>query len=265
MTTEGKNPDGTAPGTEPAEPVKTDATGVDLPVAVPADSPDQATDADGLAPEDERAFLEETVPPDKAEDYDLNRIKILDSEDPDEFREALGQVGVLAHRVGLNQAEVHEIAGVYNSAMADSDFFTEEAQAQRYEDGAAALKMIWGDDWEENLAVANAMIENDPEAQAFLKNSGLGNDARLIRAVYAAAQRYEKDFNSAARARLGGPPAPAAGSIQEAQAEIARITAAAVADPKHPYNDRRHPQHGAVAERVMQLHEIANPGYVDPI
>lgn len=47
-------------------------------------------------------------------------------------------------------------------------------------------------------------------------------------------------------------------SPQGAKAEIDKIYAAAKTDPKHAYNDKKHPDHQAVHARMLQLQELAN-------
>ena len=204
MTSEGENPDGTAPGINPAaEPVSPVTPEADQPGGVPPDGPEFDTETEQVSPEDERAFLEETRALDSPADYNLTKVKILDSEDPDQFREALGVAANLAHRMKLNQSETDEITNAYNASVADPDFDTDEANDQRYEDGAATLKKLWGDDWEFHLDVVKTFLNLDPEAKAFINKSGLGNDPRVIRALFDAAKRFGTDFNTTARARLG--------------------------------------------------------------
>ena len=47
---------------------------------------------------------------------------------------------------------------------------------------------------------------------------------------------------------------------QAAVSEIARIRGEALSDPRHPYNDARHPDYQAAQKRMARLYEIAYPG-----
>lgn len=65
---------------------------------------------------------------------------------------------------------------------------------------------------------------------------------------------------------LGAPPAPALPATPEAaQTEIDKIYQEARGDPKHPYNDRKHPEHAALHKRMLDLFTAANPdgGFVN--
>lgn len=54
-------------------------------------------------------------------------------------------------------------------------------------------------------------------------------------------------------------------SVDAARAEIASIRDAAKADPAHPYNDHRHPEHAALHKRMNELYGVgAEDAVMDP-
>ena len=90
------------------------------------------------------------------------------------------------------------------------------------------------------------------EAQFNEIADGVGLPALLDLLAKVGRATGEDSMTGRADARNGGPR-----SAGEAMTEIGRLQAAAKADPKHPYTNKTHPDHGATVKRMEDLFALA--------
>jgi hypothetical protein len=163
------------------------------------------------------------------------------------------------HKAGLAQWQVDTIREAFRqNALAIEADAAKAAEADR-----AALAKEWGQDFDRQIEVANravrAVFGEDLEAvKTILLADGrfLLDDARLARGFARLGALLGEDGALAeGRSAPGMPATPAA-----ARAEIERIRGEAFENPKHAYNDAKHPEHQALHERVRQLYRVAQGG-----
>ena len=108
-------------------------------------------------------------------------------------------------------------------------------------------------------AFEQAQVEMREQAlDKYLQNlvdEGIGNDPRMIRMFARLGEMVSED-------QLAGTPRGLTMTPDEAQSEIDAVNAQY---PKHPYFDKKHPEHAAAVEKMTSLFQMANPGQKEEI
>ena len=153
-----------------------------------------------------------------------------------------------AHDNGLSTAQVkawHE----NTQSQAEQNNESSDAQMQEAND---LLKKEWGHAYDAKLSQAkNAVLAYaDAETQQFLLDSGLANNAGMIRlmAGIGATLTEEQSAGIDSGARFTLSP----GEAMDRIGEVRRNT-------EHPYNVANHPQHSAEVEKMERLYSQAYP------
>lgn len=166
----------------------------------------------------------------------------------------------IAHKLGLLP---HQVAGLveWQTGLA-MDGVARATKALG--ESEAGLRKEWGGDYDANLEKANvaldmvlteAKIPADQFRQIKLADgSYLGDNPLMIR-LYAAIGGAigETGFEGG-----GGGQRDAFSSPAAAKAELDRLKANDFQDDKHPYLNKRHPDHKAWTDRVMRMQSLAS-------
>ena len=212
---------------------------------------------DGAPPEAIDAFHRALGRPDTVKDYDLGDFK------PPEglpWNEAVqGSMMQAMFDEGLNSGQVQRIIGKY--AESQHGAYTEYLGKQDTDSAAdlKALRMGWGSNADKNMDLAQRAAKKFAPPEVIDQIESVYGYAGTMKMFAAIGQAFGED--SLAIPNSGGD---FVATPEAAKVELNKILGEAGKDPKHPYNDRKNAEHAAITERVMQLHELINPGQVAP-
>jgi len=181
--------------------------------------------------------------PETPDGYELAKPEGLDEKlwSEDEVKDYAG----MAHKLGLTKSQAAELAKWQAERIGGAATKHTEALEQLKTEAVTALKKEWGAEYEANVQAAKkgAMIAGGEE----LVNHPLANDPIFIRAMAKIGAMVKED--GSANLRQG------AGIGQDPRAEISAIRG----DPKHPYNNGKHPDHERAVMHVASLYSKLNP------
>lgn len=196
--------------------------------------------------EDWKAVFHKLGLPQDMKEYSVNRPKdaTFDDEFVGQFKEAAFKAGVLPKQAQslvdwFNQAN-QKIAGTMATQK-------EEAVAKEIE----ALKTEWGQAFQHKIGHANQLLREfgGKELEAYLQQTGLANDTKLVRLLSKIGEKYyAEDAIVGAGKVQTGPKSP-----EEAKKEIAKV----MGEPGHPYHDKAHPGHKNAVQEMAQFFEMA--------
>jgi hypothetical protein len=178
--------------------------------------------------------------PEKSEDYDLTF-----TESNDFNKEFFGNFKDAAHGAGILPKQAQKIFDWYsetNTKMIDDYNKDKQTNEQKAVDG---LKTEWGSAYDSKLKSAKAAVNHygDDQLQAFLDETGLGNNPNLIKAFSKMGESLSEDtFSDGGTNKFGVSP-------DDAQVQINSI----MADKKHPYHDKYNPSHKNAVSEVQKL------------
>lgn len=196
--------------------------------------------------EDWRALFTKLGVPEKVEDYkvEFKKEAVITDDFTSDFRKKM-------HEAGILPSQAQKLADwVSDMNITNTQKFTQERQAQQKAE-IEGLRKEWGQAFDTQVARANKVLaEHADEATVkYLVSSGLGNDVRLIKLLASAGQALYKEDKALEGSGNGtGKLTPA-----QARAEANKI----VADFKHPYHIKDHPNHKTAVEEVAKLFEQA--------
>lgn len=152
-------------------------------------------DADGRLSKSVPLLTEDATEEQKAEFYQkLGRPETPDKYDltaDDVEPEALSGWKQRFHAAGLTQAQARALFDAYREqAKAQAD-----AQQKALTKAQEALKTDWGDQYDANIELARRAVVQfgGDELKAFLDESGLGNDLRMVKAFAAIGKAVAED------------------------------------------------------------------------
>ena len=212
---------------------------------------------DGASPEDIEKFHLALGRPATVKDYDLGDFK------PPEglpWNEAVqGTMLQAMFDEGLTSGAVQRIIGKY--AEGQHGAYTEFLGDQETDAAAdlEALRKGWGTSSDKNMDLAQRAAKAFASPDAIDQVENVFGYAATMKMFAAIGQKLGED--GLVIPDSGGD---FVGTPEAAQAELNKIMGEATTDEKHAYNNRKHPEHEAITERVMQLHAIINPGEVAP-
>ena len=110
-----------------------------------------------------------------------------------------------------------------------------------------SLKSEWGSAYDSKLKAAQAGVAHygNEELIDYLEETGLGNNPNLIKTFAKIGETLSEDaFKDGGQTNFGMTP-------QDAQTQINSV----MADKKHPYHDKYHPNHTNAVAEVSKLFE----------
>ncbi len=185
-------------------------------------------------------------------------------------KEADEKVTAAGHAAGATNDVMKAMRAAYIESAAEDLAAMEQRAAAFAETSEAALKSEWGGDYDANLATANQAVKavfgdqlsgkdgdpNDPTTLRLMDGTHVMNHPGMAKAFL----QLGKVMQEEGPLSFGGGPNGPITTPAAAKAEIQRIRDEARADPKHPYSDKRHAEHAAIHNRVLELTRLAEKG-----
>jgi hypothetical protein len=159
------------------------------------------------------------------------------------FREQAHKLGVLPKQFqGMYKWFMNEQIAAYNDSVNGSKAKAEESRAK--------LRTEWGAAFDQNLAVAEKVLQSygDPETVNFIKQKGLNTDTNFVKFLHNIGKVLSED-------QLTGKPATLTMSPEEAVSEISKMNN----DPNNPIHKADHPEHDAAMKKREMLYRMAYP------
>jgi hypothetical protein len=154
------------------------------------------------------------------------------------FREA-------AHKHGLTPKQASALYAEFNGLQAGEFGERQQAEQATIAEAEAALKKEWGKAFDSKLELAKRAVTTFG-AQEAIDKLGLGNHPDFVRMMARVGEAISEDK----LVKAGSAMTPV-----DAQSQINAI----MGDPKHPYHQPGHPQHGEFVEKVSKLFQFAYP------
>lgn len=173
--------------------------------------------------------------PDKPEDYEWQRPKEMPagmeySEDMEKnFRN-------IVHQNKLNKKQAANLYDQLVKVRIDEHVGWHKMQRDNRANAEVALRRELGNDYEGWVSGAGSVFKayGDPEFEAYINESGIGNDPRLIKVF----GRIAKDLNGDTKLRGRAQPQATPADIDKSIAEFRGKHSAALFDRSHPDNER---------------------------
>ena len=166
--------------------------------------------------------------------------KEVDKEFFDNFKQA-------AHGAGVLPTQAQKLFDWDNEAS-EKNVQDQTNQKQATEQQAVdSLKSEWGSAYDSKLKAAQAGVAHygNEELIDYLEETGLGNNPNLIKTFAKIGETLSEDaFKDGGQTNFGMTP-------QDAQTQINSV----MADKKHPYHDKYHPNHTNAVAEVSKLFE----------
>lgn len=203
-------------------------------------------------PEEIQKFRDEAYAklgrPDKPEAYKFNKPNVDGVTVDDKAVQAFLPV---AHKLGLNSEQVEGLL----QFQADLEAGRAPNHAENYQKTMDELTKGdaehpgWGSTTPRYIAVAKRALETifHPDAQKAIIESGLGNNAKFIRAMYQIGKMGMED------GIVIGEGEALKDGRQGALGELEKI----MADKNHPYFNKNHADHDAAVQKVLDLRRYA--------
>lgn len=196
-------------------------------------------------PEDWKQLFHKLGVPEKVEDYKVafKKEAIITDDFAKNFTEKL-------HAFGVLPSQAQAIADWVSDMNIENTTKFTQARAAEQQKEINALKEEWGEAYAPNIARANKVWNEhlDKATAESLLKSGMGNDVRLIKLLSSIGNKLYKEDKS-----LEGEGGMQRLSPADAKAAANKI----IADFKHPYHIKDHPNHRAAVEEVAKLFEQA--------
>lgn len=187
--------------------------------------------------------------PEKPEGYEIDKVKVEGLPENFPMNENL-RTGFTAkaHEVGLSKKQAGDLYKWFMAENVKEYNGMLNGTKEGREKGETSLRNEWGAAFDERVAVARKIIhsQGDPELIAYLEETGLGNDPRMVKFMFNVGRHFSEDD-------LGKGANLVNMSPQEALEEIAHIRA----DKKHAYWDKSNPEHKIAVSRMEQLYIAA--------
>ena len=193
-------------------------------------------------PEDTTRFYEQLGRPKEAKAYEAPKDVQIEANH-------LAGLQTIAHKANLMPAQFEIIAKEVSAILGQEKAAQDKAAKEAFESSQAALRQKWGNAYEQNAKLANAVLQAGitDKAQVARIIEKLGNDPDLIEVFATIGTKLSEDSLDlkAAKGPLMSP--------QEAKQQISTI----MADPNHPYFKAEHPDHKFWVEKVYELNQMA--------
>lgn len=156
-----------------------------------------------------------------------------------------------AWKSGILPNQFNKTLGAYTSAFRESQERVAKEEQVAIDGQMSKLKDEWGVAFESEMSKSQQGVQyiNDPDFNAWLNESNMGNNPMFIRVFNKVGKLLAEDkvLNVASG---GGGKTP-----NTARQEIANIQS----NPKHPFNDGDHANHATAVQDVQRLYQMAYP------
>jgi len=184
--------------------------------------------------------------PETGEGYELAKPEGI-PEGMDWSEDAVVAFKDIAHKTGLLPKQAADLFNWYNGMMGEAYTANANATQESYDGAVTALKKEWGAAYDQKIELAHAAVRafaGEEDVKAL--DEGMGNDPRMIRL-------FAKIGGAVSESSLKGVGQTF--TPTEVQGEINKI----LGDPKHPYHDKKHPEHAAAIQAVQELYKQLYP------
>ena len=191
-------------------------------------------------PDEWRSFYHKAGLPQEVNDYEVTSANTdVDEEFFKDYKEA-------SHKAGVLPSQAQEMFNWYLDKANAEVQRQEVEEEQSIENSLKTLQTDWGNAYEVKLNAARNAVNHfgDDGLKDYLDSSGLGNNPNLIKVFSKIGETLSDDSfkGDSNPGNYGRTP-------EQAQAEINEI----MADPKHPYFDKQHPNHKKALEDMQRL------------
>tara|TARA_Y100001938_G_C8073954_1_gene424825 strand:- start:796 stop:1620 length:825 start_codon:yes stop_codon:yes gene_type:complete len=191
-------------------------------------------------PDEWRSFYHKVGLPQEVNDYEVTSANTdVDEEFFKDYKEA-------SHKAGVLPSQAQEMFNWYLDKANAEVQRQEVEEEQSIENSLKTLQTDWGNAYEVKLNAARNAVNHfgDDGLKDYLDSSGLGNNPNLIKVFSKIGETLSDDSfkGDSNPGNYGRTP-------EQAQAEINEI----MADPKHPYFDKQHPNHKKALEDMQRL------------
>jgi len=191
-------------------------------------------------PSEWRQFYHKAGLPEEVKDYEITS---ADTESDEEFFDDYKKA---SHKAGVLPSQAQEMFNWYMDKANSEVKRQEEESAKMIEGSINTLKTDWGSSYDSRLKAARTAVNHfgDDKLKDYLDKSGMGNDPNLIRVFSKVGETLSDDSfkGESDKGNYGRTP-------EQAQVEINEI----MANPKHPYFDKQHPNHKKALEDMQRL------------
>ncbi len=156
----------------------------------------------------------------------------------------------VAHKARLSKSQVKALSEWQINLELGRSTAGAQERKQAEAKGMEELNTDWGAATARNVAHVQQLIHEvaGPEVAAYLNESGMTNDARMVRFLHGIAARLQEDNLMT--------PNPVGLSSDDAKTELAEIRKNS---KTNGYLDRDHPDHKRIVARVHELTQLASP------
>jgi len=183
--------------------------------------------------------------PEKSDGYALAKPEIPEGMPWDD--KAVLAFQEVAHKTGLLPKQAKDLFDWYNGLTTEAYIGSQKAVQESYNGAVATLKKEWGAAYDQKLELSRAAIRafaSEEDIKAL--DEGLGNDPRMIKLFAKIGAAVSEDKLKGTQGN--NTPVEAQGAIN-----------AILGDPKHPYHDKKHPEHAAAVQAVQELYKQIYP------
>lgn len=177
------------------------------------------------------------------ESPDKYEIKNIGEHTDENFVKKFKEVAV---KNGILPRQAEKIFEMYTGYANELVAAQEEEGKRNFEESVGALKKEWGQGYDRKLANASATFSKfaDDETKAVFKESGIGNNPKVLKlfASIAEALGEDKFIAPGGDGKLGITPTEAANKINEI-----------MGNKDHAYYHKSHPMHKAAVDEVYRL------------
>lgn len=193
--------------------------------------------------------------PEDSKGYSLPDLKTIE-DIPETFKIEDGstdQFAELLHKHGVSKRQGDAIMKEVLEASINDHRESLTNHETKVNNAINELRNAYGDDYDANITIANELVRKfgNDEFSDFLKESGLGNDPRMVKVLVEIGKNFMEDDGRGGGARLD------IGGAAGAQAEIKRLMIDK--DFMDALGNKSNVGHNAAVERWANLHQIGYP------
>lgn len=187
-----------------------------------------------------RSFYHKAGLPEEVKDYELSSGNAeVDKDFFQDYKKA-------SHEAGVLPSQAQKMFNWHMEKAAAESETQAKRQTEFIESNINTLKTDWGAAYDSKIKSAQAAINHfgDPVLRQHLETTGLGNDSKLIKVFSKIGETLSDDNfkGESSTGNYGNTPEQATHKINEI-----------MANPKHAYFDRQHPEHKKALEDMQRL------------
>lgn len=199
---------------------------------------------------DWQQFYQKVGLPESVDKYEVNKPK--DAKYVDDS--LVNDLKPVAHKLGILPKQLNEVLNWYEERSGKLTQAQEANQNASFNQELKGLQTEWGKAYESRLSLANRTLEEigGPELSAYVSESGLGNNVKLVKLLGLVG---EKLFREDGVPKDGTGGIPTVFDPATAREKATQITM----DASHPYHNPEHPKHKEALKEVEGLFSMAYP------